>query len=112
MAANGCCRIMHPSGGRIGRACGVFYENAGAETRGRFFIEAEGGLQDCEVLAPPVGSNIGETFRQVQAFERVGETMGPEATPSGWIPGKITLKPGPDLARNVWEVWKTEMAVD
>jgi len=29
------------------------------------------------------------------------------ATPSGWRPGKVTLKPGPDLVGNVW---KTSMA--
>ena len=28
------------------------------------------------------------------------------STPSGWEPGKKTLKPGPDLVGRVWEVWK------
>ena len=40
------------------------------------------------------------------------ESKGKEATPSGWKPGKATLKPGPDLVGKVWEVWKTEMAFD
>ncbi|MBW2597745.1 MAG: hypothetical protein JRC55_03665, partial [Deltaproteobacteria bacterium] len=35
---------------------------------------------------------------------------GTQATPSGWQPGKPTLKPGPDLVGNVWEVWETDMA--
>jgi peroxiredoxin (alkyl hydroperoxide reductase subunit C) len=26
-----------------------------------------------------------------------------------WEPGKLTLKPGPDLVGKVWEVWKPEM---
>jgi peroxiredoxin (alkyl hydroperoxide reductase subunit C) len=55
---------------------------------------------------------VGETFRQVQAFQLVRESKGKEATPSGWKPGKVTLKPGPDLVGKVWEVWKTEMAFD
>jgi hypothetical protein len=39
-------------------------------------------------------------------------SKGTEATPSGWKPGKVTLKPGPDLVGKVWKVWKTEMAFD
>ena len=34
---------------------------------------------------------------------------GKEATPAGWEPGKITLKPGPGLVGKVWEVWKPSM---
>lgn len=41
-----------------------------------------------------------------------GLNKGAEATPSGWRPGKATLKPGPDLVGKVWEVWKTKMAFD
>ncbi|MBW2176912.1 MAG: alkyl hydroperoxide reductase, partial [Deltaproteobacteria bacterium] len=47
-----------------------------------------------------------------QAFQRVRESKGKEATPSGWKPGKMTLKPGPDLVGKVCEVWKTDMAFD
>jgi len=53
-----------------------------------------------------------ESFRQVQAFQLVRESKGKEATPSGWKPGKMTLKPGPDLVGNVWKEWKTEMALE
>jgi alkyl hydroperoxide reductase subunit AhpC len=35
---------------------------------------------------------------------------GAEATPSGWTPGKPTLKVGPHLVGRVWEVWKPDMA--
>ena len=42
----------------------------------------------------------------------VRNSKGTEATLSGWKPGKLTLKPGIDLVRKVWEVWKTEMAFD
>jgi peroxiredoxin (alkyl hydroperoxide reductase subunit C) len=53
-----------------------------------------------------------ESLRQIQAFQLVRNSKGTEATPSGWKPGKITLKPGPDLVGKVWEVWKTVMAFD
>jgi peroxiredoxin (alkyl hydroperoxide reductase subunit C) len=45
-------------------------------------------------------------------YRIIRESKGKEATPSGWRPGKITLKPGPELVGKVWEVWKTEMAFD
>jgi peroxiredoxin (alkyl hydroperoxide reductase subunit C) len=59
-----------------------------------------------------VGRNVLESFRQVQAFQLVRKTKGAEATPSGWRPGKLTLKPGPELVGNVWKAWKTDMAFD
>jgi len=60
------------------------------------------------VLAPTVGRNVAELIRQVRAFQHVRDTG--EVTPSGWQPGKPTLKPSPDLAGKVWQVWKTDMA--
>ena len=45
-----------------------------------------------EVLAPPVGHNVEELIRQIQAFQYVRESKGKEATPAGWHPGKQTLK--------------------
>ena len=91
---------------------GVFNEAAGVENRGRFIIDPDGVCQGYEVLTPPVGRNVQETLRQVQAFQLVRETKGAEATPSGWQPGKKTLNPGPELVGNVWKEWKTEMAFD
>jgi peroxiredoxin (alkyl hydroperoxide reductase subunit C) len=29
--------------------------------------------------------------------------------PAGWMPGEVTLTPGPDLVGNVWKVWKPAM---
>jgi alkyl hydroperoxide reductase subunit AhpC len=104
--------MLSDAGGRVGKVYGVYDEDAGVETRGRFIIDPEGIVQGFEVLTPPVGRNVNETFRQVQAFQLVRSTKGAEATPSGWRPGKATLKPGPDLVGKVWEVWKTNMAFD
>lgn len=104
--------MLSDSEGKVGRVFGVFDEEAGVENRGRFIIDPDGVVQGYEVLTPPVGRNVGETMRQVQAFQLVRESKGKEATPSGWKPGKVTLKPGPDLVGKVWEAWKTEMAFD
>ena len=102
--------MLSDTGGKVGKAYGVFNEDAGVENRGRFIIDPDGVIQGYEVLTPPVGRNVGETIRQVQAFQLVRESKGKEATPSGWKPGKTTLKP--DLVGKVWQAWKTEMAFD
>lgn len=104
--------MLSDAGGKVGKVYGVYDEDAGVENRGRFLIDPDGVIQAYEVLTPPVGRNVAETLRQIQAFQHVRETKGAEATPSGWKPGKLTLKPGPDLVGKVWEVWKTDMAFD
>jgi peroxiredoxin (alkyl hydroperoxide reductase subunit C) len=96
--------MLSDAGGRIGTVYGVYEEAAGVNIRGRFIIDPDGVIQAMEVLTPSVGRNIGETIRQLKAFQHVRATG--EATPSGWEPGKPTLKPGPDLVGKVWEVWK------
>jgi peroxiredoxin (alkyl hydroperoxide reductase subunit C) len=104
--------MLSDAGGRVGKVFGVFDEDAGVETRGRFIIDPDGVVQGFEVLTPPVGRNVSETIRQVQAFQLVRDSQGKHATPSGWKPGKITLQPGPELVGKVWQVWKTSMAFD
>lgn len=101
--------MLSDAGGKVGEVYGVFDEAAGVETRGRFILDPDGIVQGFEVLTPPVGRNVSETIRQIQAFQLVRETEGAEATPSGWRPGKMTLKPGPDLVGRVWEVWQPKM---
>lgn len=96
--------------GKIGSVYGVYDENAGVEMRGRFIIDPDGVIQAFEVLTPPVGRNVSELIRQIQAFQLVRKSKGAEAAPSGWQPGKPTLKPGPDLVGNVWKEWKTDLA--
>lgn len=98
--------MLSDQGGRIGTVYGVYNEAAGVNIRGRFIIDPDGVIQAMEVLTPSVGRNISETIRQVKAFQHVRETG--EATPSGWEPGKTTLKPGPDLVGKVYEVWQPE----
>ena len=93
------------SGGAIGRAYGVYDDVAGVDVRGRFLIDPDGVIQGMEVLTPPVGRNVDETLRQIQAFQHVRNTKGGEVTPSGWKPGGKVLKPGIGLVGNVWKEW-------
>ena len=104
--------MLSDPGGKIGTAYGIYSEENGVENRGRFIIDPDGIIQAYEVLTPPVGRNVSETLRQIQAYQLVRASKGTEATPSGWKPGKMTLKPGPDLVGNVWKVWKTSMESD
>jgi peroxiredoxin (alkyl hydroperoxide reductase subunit C) len=95
--------------GNLGRAYGVWDESQGIELRGRFIIDPDGVIQAMEVMTPPVGRRLSETIRQIQAFQHVRASKGSEATPAGWMPGELVLKPGPDLVGNVWKVWKPSM---
>jgi alkyl hydroperoxide reductase subunit AhpC len=102
--------LLSDQTGEIGKIYGVYDEAAGVDIRGRFIIDPDGVVVAMEVLTPPVGRNVAELFRQVQAFQLVRETKGAEATPSGWQPGRPTLKVGPDLVGKVWKVWTTDLA--
>ena len=86
--------MLSDAGGHVGSVFGVYDDDAGVETRGRFLIDPDGVIQAYEVLTPPVGRNVAESIRQIQAFQLVRESKGTLATPSGWRPGKPTLKPG------------------
>ncbi len=104
--------MLADGGGNVGTAYGVYDEDAGVDVRGRFIIDPDGVIQGFEVLTPPVGRNVSESLRQIQAFQLVRESKGGKATPSGWKPGKAVLTPGPDLVGKVWEEWKVQMAFD
>jgi alkyl hydroperoxide reductase subunit AhpC len=95
--------MLSDPGGRIGQVYGVYDQEAGVDIRGRFIIDPDMVIQAAEILTAPVGRNPAELLRQIQAFQHV-RTTG-EVTPSGWQPGKKTLKPGPDLVGKVCEVW-------
>lgn len=98
--------MLSDAGGRVGSVYGVYDEAAGVDIRGRFLIDPDFVIRSMEVMTPEVGRNVNELIRQVQAFQHVKATG--EVTPAGWVPGKPTLKPGPDLAGKVWKVWKPE----
>jgi len=104
--------MLSDQNGQIGKMYGIYDEAAGVETRGRFIIDPDGIVQGFEVLTPPVGRNVMEGIRQLKAYQLVRKAGGSEVTPSGWKPGKKTLKPGPELVGNVWKEWNVKDAFD
>lgn len=104
--------MLSDQDGSIGKMYGIYDEDGGVENRGRFIIDPDGIVQGFEVLTSPVGRNVNETIRQIKAFQHVRNSEGAEATPSGWKPGKNTLKPGADLVGNVWKVWSVKEAYE
>mgnify|MGYP001196756193 FL=1 len=96
--------MLSDGGGKIGTIYGVYDEDAGVDIRGRFIIDPSFVIRAMEVLTPEVGRNPAELVRQIKAFQHVVATG--EVMPSGWEPGQVTLKPGPDLVGKVWTVWK------
>jgi alkyl hydroperoxide reductase subunit AhpC len=102
--------MLSDSGGKIGTIYGVYDEAAGVDIRGRFLIDPDGVIQAMEVMTPSVGRNVMELIRQVKAFQHVRATG--EVMPAGWTPGKMTLKPGPQLAGKVWKVWDPKKELD
>ena len=104
--------MLSDQDGSIGKLYGIYDEDSGVETRGRFIIDPDGIIQGFEVLTPSVGRNVSESIRQINAFQLVRNSQGTETTPSGWKPGKPTLKPSPELVGNVWKEWKVSQAFE
>jgi len=100
--------MLSDGAGKVGKVYGVYDEAAGVDIRGRFLIDPDGVVQAMEVMTPPVGRNVKELIRQVEAFQHVRKSKGSEACPAGWEPGKAVLKPGPGLVGKVWKEWKPE----
>lgn len=100
--------MLSDAGGKVGEVYGVYDEAAGVDIRGRFIIDPDFVIRAMEVMTPEVGRNVSELLRQVKAFQHVRATG--EVTPSGWMPGRPTLKPSPALAGKVWKEWTTDKA--
>ena len=65
--------------------------DAGIALRGTFLIDKAGIVQHQVVNALPLGRNIDEAIRMVDALQHV-ETAG-EVCPAGWNKGKAAMKP-------------------
>ena len=60
-----------------------------------------------EVIKIGLKYHLMTQYTSFVAVDKIVRETG-EVMPSGWQPGKPTLKPGPDLAGKVWKVWKPE----
>ncbi len=69
---------------------GVLLEESGQALRGSFLIDKEGVLQHAVINNLPLGRNIDEMLRMIDALQ-FSEEHG-EVCPAGWTPGDDTMK--------------------
>lgn len=80
-------------------------EDKGLAFRANFIIDPEGILRHISVNDLPVGRNIDETFRLVEAFQFAAKYG--EVCPAKWKPGKATIAVGND--EKVKQFWENEL---
>jgi alkyl hydroperoxide reductase subunit AhpC len=89
----------------ISKDYGVWIDSGndkGVAFRGTFIIDANGVLRHSSINDLPVGRNIDEVFRLVEAFQ-FAEKYG-EVCPAKWKPGKATITPGDEgKVKKFWE---------
>ncbi|KAJ8130269.1 hypothetical protein O1611_g3360 [Lasiodiplodia mahajangana] len=78
---------------KISRSYGVLLEEEGVALRGLFIIDPKGVLRQITVNDLPVGRDVEETLRLVQAFQFTDEHG--EVCPAGWHTGSKTMKADP-----------------
>jgi len=78
---------------QIARDYGVLKEDDGIAFRGLFIIDDKGNLRQITMNDLPVGRDVDETLRLVQAFQFTDKHG--EVCPAGWRPGKDTMKADP-----------------
>ncbi|MDE0647123.1 MAG: peroxiredoxin [Cyanobacteria bacterium MAG IRC4_bin_6] len=78
----------------IANAYNVLDEEAGVAVRGLFIIDPDGGIMHATVNTLPVGRNVDETLRVLQAFQYI-RSHPDEVCPADWTPGDPTMNPDP-----------------
>ena len=79
---------------KIARDYGVLMEDGGVALRGLFLIDREGVVRHAVINDLPLGRNVDETLRMVDAlrhFEKHGEVC-----PANWRQGEEAMKPSAD----------------
>ena len=95
---------------QISRDYGCLIEDgsdAGVAFRATYIIDKEGVLRQISMNDLPVGRNVDETLRLVQAFQFADEHG--EVCPSNWKPGKATMVPNHDSDK-LAKFWENEHA--
>jgi len=67
--------------------------DTGFTLRGLFIIDGKGTLRHITMNDPPVGRNVDEILRLVEAYQFTDENG--EVCPINWKPGSKTIKPNP-----------------
>ena len=100
--------MLSDRGGLIGALYGVYDSEKRVDQRGRFLIDPAGVIQSVEIVADPIGRDIGEVLRQLRALQH-HQTTG-DYMPCGWEPGKPTLTKDQSRSGEIWKDWKTRHA--
>jgi len=86
--------LLADKSGKIATDYGVYLEEPGIPLRGLFIIDGNQNLRQITINDLPVGRNVDEVLRLVQAFQFT-DVHG-EVCPAGWRPGDDTMKPDPN----------------
>jgi len=86
---------------QISRDYGVLKEDEGLAFRGLFIIDNKGILRQITINDLPIGRDVDETLRLVQAVQYTDKHG--EVCPAGWRPGKPTIKPGVNESKTYFE---------
>lgn len=78
----------------IAKDYNVLDEEAGVAVRGLFIIDPDGVIMHATVNNLPVGRNVDETLRVLQAFQYI-RSHPDEVCPADWTPGDPTMNPDP-----------------
>ena len=78
----------------ISTAYNVLDDAEGVALRGLFIIDPDGVIMHATINNLPVGRNVDETLRVLQAFQYV-QSNPDEVCPANWTPGEKTMKPDP-----------------
>lgn len=73
----------------------------GMAARGSFLIDPNGTLRQITVNDLPVGRNVDEAIRLIEAFQFTDEHG--EVCPAGWTEGSDTIKPQPKASKEYFE---------
>ena len=79
----------------------------GVSLRGTFIIDKEGVLRHASVNDLPIGRNVNEVVRLVQAIKHTDENG--EVCPGGWTPGKPTME-GKHDSEKTKSYWKNVLS--
>lgn len=85
----------------IAKSYGVLKEEDGIAFRGLFIIDDKGNLRQVTINDLPVGRDVDETLRLVQAFQFTDEHG--EVCPAGWRPGGKTMKADPSGSKEYFQ---------
>lgn len=86
---------------KISKDYGVYLQDLGHTLRGLFIIDAKGILRQITMNDLPVGRNVDETLRLIQAFKYTDQYG--EVCPANWRVGGQTIIPHPEKKLQYFE---------